>query len=147
MIIVPRVTPSIACCFSRLFILLWHFIYTGLFAVTLEDTLGHYRNDLSSNRWVGKESSGIWCYLKMLKLLNYLWDSLGVLMTERRDGSWIFFSLRVNYVGLSDPLSHFGWLESRTLSISQGALCCAELGHWLKVMVLGESCKVLLFVT
>lgn len=138
MIIVPRVILSSSSLVFKVIVYIAVALHLHCFICCC--TWGHscslQKWSLSSNRWVGKEISGMWCYLKMMQLLNQLWDSLRVLISERRDASWIiFFSLRVNDAGLSDLLSHFGWLELRALSISQEVLCLAELGHWLKIMM------------
>lgn len=147
----PESSWVAACWFSRLlFILLWHFIYTGFFAVTLEDTLVHYRNDLFLqtddlgmrlvNVMLSKNDAAIKAALRFSESTDQ-WEKRCILD--------YFFSLSVNDAGLSDLLSHFGWLELRALSISQEVLCLAELGHCLKkvVVVVGNPCKVLLFVT
>lgn len=149
MIIVPRVILSSSFLVFKVIVYIAVALHLHQFICCY--TWGHFCSlqkwSLSSNRWVEKEISGMWCYLKMMQLLNQLWDSLRVLISERRDASWIIFSLRVNDAGLSDLLSHFGLLELRALSISREVLSC-RIGSLVENNGGGgEPCKVLLFVT
>lgn len=151
MIIVPRVTLSSSLLVFKVVVCIAVALHLHRFICCY--TWGHscslQKWSLSSNRWVGKETSGIWCYLKMMRLLNQLWDSLRVLMRERRDASWsIFFSSKSKLCRDEWPPLPF-WLIGLKGSqhISRGALSC-RIGSLVESNGGGgEPCKVLPFAT
>lgn len=150
MIIVPRVILSSSLLVFKVIVYIAVALHLHWFICCY--TWGHFCSlqkwSLSSNRWVGKEISGMWCYLKTMQLLNQLWDSLRVLISERRDASWIIFFSESKWCRAEWPPLPF-WLigVEGSQHISRGALSC-RIGSLVENNGDGgEPCKVLLFVT